>query len=148
MTDLEEISKVQNVVARIAHHIDAKQWAALRTLYADDVETDYTSLFGGEVKREHAESLVGTWQKMLGKLQTQHLLGPIVVVIEGQSARAECHVRATHLAHGLRGGDEWVASGHYVVDLVRRGETWLIGKMKLETLLQQGNAQLLEQAAG
>ena len=139
-----EIEKVQSVVVRITHHIDAKQWPELRALYAEVVETDYTSL-GAPRATEPADDLIARWKKALGSVTTQHLLGPIDVSIHGNSARAECHVRASHHAPGLAGGDTWIVIGHYGIDLIRLAETWQIAKMQLLTFQQEGNTKLLEE---
>ena len=56
--DLAREAAVRTVVARIAHGIDTRRWADLRGLYADEVTTDYTSLFGG--KGTVAGTFIGT----------------------------------------------------------------------------------------
>jgi hypothetical protein len=146
MTHLEEAEAVRSVVASVAHHIDAKRWNDLRALYADEVETDYTSLFGGTVQRQPGDALIPVWQGALGKVATQHLLGPIDVRVSGSTATASCHVRALHQAKGAPGGDEWEVLGHYLFDLTRGAAGWKIARMKLETLLQTGNRNLLAEA--
>lgn len=101
-------------------------------------------VFGRKPERQKASALVGGWQKMLGSVVTQHLLGPIEVASSGKTATAECHVQATHEARG----DEWVVQGHYVFSLDRvGGGGWAIARMKLETYRQTGNAELLAQAS-
>jgi len=59
-------SDVDAVVTRVAHHIDARRWPELRALFSDTVETDYTSLFGGEVQRQNASELMEAWKRLLG----------------------------------------------------------------------------------
>ncbi len=139
--------RINSIVARVAHHIDRKQWTELRSLFADEVEADWTSLFGGTPQRQRADDLVAGWRSALAAVSTQHLLGPIDADVAGQSATAECHVRAWHVLEGAPGGDEWVVGGHYVFALTRAGEVWKIAGMKLETLQQSGNLNLLEEAA-
>jgi hypothetical protein len=140
---------VRSVVMRITHHIDRKQWSALRSLYADVVDTDYTSLSGGQPQKQRGDDLIAGWRAALGPVSTQHLLGPIDVDLagDGLSATAECHVRAWHHAKGVPGGDEWVVGGHYVIRLARTGDRWAITAMTLQTFQQSGNLQLLQQAA-
>jgi hypothetical protein len=141
-----DLERVQSVVVRITHHIDHKQWSDLRSLYADEVDTDYTSLFGGAPQRQRGDDLIAGWQRALAAVKTQHLLGPIDVRVTGAVAVAECHVRAWHYSAGAPGGEEWVVAGHYVLALVKKAESWTITGMKLETLHQTGNLKLLEQA--
>lgn len=54
----------------VPHHIDGKRWAALRSLYADEVETDYTSLFGGEPHKQSADALVAGWRGVLERVRS------------------------------------------------------------------------------
>jgi SnoaL-like protein len=141
------VESVQAVVARVAHHIDARAWADLRALYADRVTIDYRSLFGGEVQERDGGALIDGWRTVLAGVSTQHLLGPIDVADDGERATARCHVRAWHCASGLPGGDEWVVAGHYVFGLRRAGGRWIIDAMRLDTFHQSGNRNLLAEAS-
>lgn len=140
------IEAVREVVTSVAHEIDAKRWLELRSLYTDDVETDYRSLFGGEVQRQPGDALVDGWKKALAAVTTHHLLGPIVVSISRSTATAETHVRAMHYAAGAPGGEHWEVLGHYVFELALEDDAWMIRKMTLHTHLQTGNTKLLQEA--
>ncbi len=139
---------VEAAVTGVSRFIDHKQWSELRQLFADTVQTDYTSLFGGEVQNQRGEALITAWRTLLTPIVTQHLLGPISVEFSGDSATARCHVRGYHYAKGASGGDEWMVAGHYVFRLANEGGTWKIRAMKLETFYQSGNMKLLEVAGG
>lgn len=143
-----EIEIIRSLVASVAHHIDAKRWTELRSLYAGEVETDYTSLFGGTPQTQSGDALIAGWQTVLAGVQTQHLLGPIVVESSGSVASARCHVRAMHRAAAATSGELWEVLGHYVFELTRESGTWAITKMTLLTQLQTGNTRLLQEAAG
>jgi hypothetical protein len=52
--DITGEAAIRAVVARIANTIDARRRTELRALFADEVTTDYTSLFGGDVARQSA----------------------------------------------------------------------------------------------
>jgi hypothetical protein len=143
-----DLEAVQAAVAGVPHFLDRKRWPELRALYAETVQTDYRSLFGGDVQSQPGKALVEGWRKLLDPIVTQHLLGPIEVTLQGTSATASCHVRAYHVAKGLPAGDTWMVAGHYVFDLEKAGSAWRIRGMKLETLYQTGNLQLLQQVAG
>jgi hypothetical protein len=142
----EDDQAISTVVANVAHHIDAKRWAELRALYAESVETDYRSLFGGSAQTQPGDALIEGWRRVLAKVKTQHLLGPIQVSVNARSAVARCHVRALHQLTGAPSGEQWEVLGHYVFEL-SSGDGWKITKMKLETLLQTGNSKLLAEAA-
>jgi hypothetical protein len=135
------------LVAAVADHVDGKRWPQLRALFADEVATDYTSLFGGTPQRQAGDAIVGGWQKVLTPVSTQHLLGPVVIEVAGATATAHCHVRAWHLAKGAPGGEEWVVGGRYLFTLARAGAGWRITGLTLETFHQTGNTKLLAEAA-
>jgi hypothetical protein len=141
-----ELTELQAIVANVAHHVDAKRWAELRALYADQIDTDYTSLFGGTPQRQAADALIGGWRTALARVATQHLLGPIAVSLRGAQATAHCHVRAMHFVAGAAGGESWEVLGHYVFELTRGEAGWKIAGMTLETYLQLGNPKLLQEA--
>jgi hypothetical protein len=147
-TEANDREAIRTAVTEVAHFIDRKQWHELRGLYAATVQTDYTSLFGGDVQDQRGDALVEGWRKLLKPIMTQHLLGPITVEVNGASATARCHVRGYHRAKGAAGGDEWMAAGHYVFQFGKEGATWKIRAMKLETFYQTGNTRLLEVAGG
>jgi hypothetical protein len=139
---------VRRTVTRLLHAIDGRRWDELTPLLADEVRTDYTSLFGGEVQRQDGPALADTWRKLLSPLEaTQHLLGPIDVELRGDVAAAETHVRGYHFAPIAKGGREWMIAGHYVMELVWRGGAWRIAGITLQTYYQTGNERLLEEAA-
>lgn len=139
---------ISSTVAAVPQHIDGKQWTELRSLYASQVRTDYTSLFGGAPQDQAGDALVEAWRKLLTPIVTQHLLGPITVEVKGSEAIARCHVRGYHYVKGAAGGDEWMVAGHYVFELSKQNDAWRIHGMKLETFYQTGNLQLLAVAGG
>ena len=144
MDTTADILAIQAVVARVAHTIDGRRWAELRALFAEEVQTDYTSLFGGEIQEQRGDDLIAAWRDLLGSVVTQHFLGPVEVEAATQVARAQCHVRAYHVKKGTPGGEEWMVAGHYVFELQRFVSGWAIRKMKLEAIHQTGNLKLLQ----
>jgi len=138
---------IRHQVTSVSHHIDAKRWDELRALYADEVVTDYTSLFGGSPQRQAPDALIATWQAVLARVTTQHLLGPITVELAGDTAHARCHVRAMHVAPAAASGEAWEVLGHYRFELARAPNGFRITGMTLETLHQTGNRKLLEEVA-
>jgi hypothetical protein len=142
---MNDLDPIRNTVADVAHHLDTKRWDELRALYADEVATDYTSLFGGTPQTQRSDALIAGWRSLLANARTHHLLGPIAVDVDGDRVRARCHVRALHYAAGLPGGSEWEVLGHYVFELARGRDGFRIVKMTLHTLHQTGNLEFAAQ---
>lgn len=138
-----DVEAVRSVVTLLTHHIDGKRWSDLPALFAAEVRTDYTSLFGGTPQQQSGDELVAGWRTTLDKVATQHLLGPVEASIAGSNAGASCHVRAFHQRPDAAGGSEWEVLGHYRFELARKGTEWRITALTLDTLIQTGNRSLL-----
>jgi hypothetical protein len=120
-----------SALVRLVHAIDRLDWAGVRAELADELETDYTSLFGGEPARQTGDELVAQWRGLLpGFTATQHLLGPVLT----DGDRVEAHVRAYHRVEDR----EWLVAGHYVARLAGGR----IAALTLQTYYQDGDLDL------
>jgi hypothetical protein len=138
-----DLELIQATVTNVAHFIDARRWPKLRALFADVVELDYTSLFGGPVQQQLADDMMKAWRNLLTPLITQHFLGPITAQISASNATAECHVRAYNQRKGATA--EWIVAGHYTFALSKVGPAWKIDKMKLDTFFQSGTLKAVQE---
>jgi hypothetical protein len=142
-----EVEAVRDTVTLVTHEIDAKRWDELKKLYAEEVSTDYTSLFGGTPVKQTGGALIEGWKAALAKVATHHQLGPITVKLADGRATADCQVRALHRADGAPGGTDWEVLAHYVFELSRSSDgPWRIHGMTVLTRIQTGNTKLLQEA--
>ena len=120
------------VLTRMLHAIDRLDWTVARAAFADVVATDYTSLWGGEPERLHADELISRWQDFTATLAaTQHQTGPIVA----SDGHAETHVTAYHW---LPNGDVWTVHGHYIAGIA----DGTIAELTLQTFYAGGHDAL------
>lgn len=134
---------ISDRVTAMLHAIDTLDWTGVRAAFADRVTVDYTSLFGGEPATMAGDDLIKTWQGLVPGIDaTQHMIGPVVSVIAGDTAKAETHVRGYHRLKGVEGGETWMVAGHYVFKLIRQSGVWRIEAMTLIAYYQEGNLQL------
>jgi ketosteroid isomerase-like protein len=132
MSDRDEIIELTSNLGLL---VDASDWPAVRALFSDPVEVDYTSLNGGEPQTVAPADLVGGWAEMLDRLEaTQHLIANQVVVIDGDAARAAANVTATHVAPG---GSQWVVGGRYDFGVRRASDGWRIAALTLTVAWQK-----------
>jgi hypothetical protein len=133
---------------RMLHAIDAKDWNGVRVEFADEVDTDYTSLFGAPAARVRADDLVAGWRLFASPFDaTQHFIGPFVTATpQPNQVIAETHVRAYHRIAGLPGGDVWMVAGHYAVQLEEMNGAWKIAGITLRVFYQEGNLRIPELA--
>jgi hypothetical protein len=131
-------------VTRFFHAVDDRDWPAVRAGLTDEVEADYSSLFGGAPERLAADALVARWQGLLpGFDGTQHLLGPLVITTAGDDATVDANVRGYHHL----GASTWMVAGRYALTLHRADGIWRVARIVLRTTYQEGDRSLPDQAA-
>jgi hypothetical protein len=144
LTDLIEAS---NTFSRMLHAIDARDWDGVRRAFADEVDIDYSTLFGAPAATVDADAHVAGWRAFAAAFDaTQHITGPIVVTPEADAVTASTHVRAYHRIQGAPGGDMWMVAGHYRVRLLRSANGWRIAAITLIVFYQEGNLTLPDRA--
>ena len=70
---------------------------------------------------------------------SQHLLGNIVVEVDGDTAQSVCYFQAQHLRAGALGGDTYIIAGSYTDRLVRTPQGWRISERVQDYLWRDGN---------
>jgi hypothetical protein len=141
------MSSVTDALARFVLAIDDHDWDGVTAALAETVRRDYTSLFGGEADEISGPALAAEWRGVLTGLDAhQHLLGPPVVDVAGDEARAAVHVVGTHVADG-HPGSPWVVGGTYRFVLRRLEARWRIVAITLDTRWQTGDSAVLQRAA-
>lgn len=95
LLDREEISDVQ---LRYATAVDSRDWELFRTCFADEVEADYSSVFGTPPARLGADEFVAMIAPVMSTLTaTQHMITNLAVTVEGENhATVVAYVRAIH----------------------------------------------------
>ncbi len=132
-------SEIIDVVNRIAVMADRRDWQACQEAFSERVETDYTSLNGGQPATVNANDLVNGWNAFFAKTfkTTQHLIGSHVVTITGDTALCLSNFHAHHVY--LDGEKEtWTLGGFYEHGLVRTPQGWRVNRMKMTCTWEQG----------
>ena len=80
--------------------------------------------------RRRIEGVDGIVERSRGALEpldaSQHLLGNIVVEVNGDDATSVCYFQAQHVRAGTPGGDTYFIAGSYADRLVRTPQGWRI----------------------
>jgi len=131
--ELQDRALIQDLMTRYGRALDERDWVALADCFVADVDANLG--FGAE-SLQGREALVGACRAALSNYDTtQHLLSPVEVDIDGNSARVRCNVHATH----IRQGSVFTVGGFYEDDLARTSEGWRIGRHGLVVTWVQGN---------
>ena len=143
MTDARSLSllvdraAVIDVVLGFARALDAKDWAACRRCFMDEIETDYSDLRGEPPQTVKADDFVALRRTALEKLKTLHLSANHLVTVEGD--RATCASAA--VIHRFRPADAERFDTYcaYTHTLARTASGWKISKVKQTVYWNTGN---------
>ena len=126
MIDLQTLLDEREItrgLSRFARILDKKQWDQLSEVFAEDLSFDYGA--GGE-----QSGIVALRANMAQFLDicgpTQHLIGSILVDVNGDEALSRAYVQARHQALDSSGGSVFDTNGEYVDRWARRPEGWRI----------------------
>jgi hypothetical protein len=151
MTDERRVADRLDVIeatVRMLWHADRREWDRLRSVLAEEVTLDYTSLNGGEAATLSCDQVISAWAGMLGNLDaTQHLVSNHLVSIDGDTASCTAAFQATHLLANPHGGPIWTLGGHYEFGLARTAEGWQITSVQMIADWATGNQQIMTLAA-
>ena len=144
MSDQSSLDRIDviDVVNRMGILADAREWDALALCFADEVEVDYTSEFGGEVQKFTPQALMKDWAWLGNLTGTQHDISSHVVDLDGDRARCRAHVRAVHVSNGERGEGLWTCWGSYDQQLRRTPSGWKICRTQFSLLGWRGNPEI------
>ena len=110
-------------LARFARILDTKSWPELPEVFAQDIVFDY----GTGEERHGMDALRDNMTRFLDKCgPTQHLIGSILVDIDGDAAVSRAYVQARHQAVNDPGGPVFDTNGEYIDRWERRAQGWRI----------------------
>jgi ketosteroid isomerase-like protein len=120
LLDERDINRALASFARIA---DTKSFDALGNVFAEDVRFDY----GSGTVESGLTALRALLIHHLGRCGgTQHLIGNIVVEVDGDSAASKAYVQARHQRAGDALGPVFDTNGEYADSWERRPDGWRI----------------------
>lgn len=121
MNATEDRLAIMHVLGLYARGVDRCDLATLQSVWAQGATADFGS--GPGDARAWAEATVAA---LGGMLRTQHLLGQMLIEVEGDTGTAETYCHAYHEVPGPDGPVEIVVGGRYLDRLVRTPQGWRI----------------------
>ena len=101
--------EIARALIRLARAMDERDWGTLRQILADDATGDL-----GEGPLSSPHEIVGTIRRYLDACgPTQHLLGNLLVDVDGDAAQSRCYVSDMHLGRGQAAGLTFATLGDY-----------------------------------
>jgi hypothetical protein len=139
---------IEELILLYAVGVDTLNWPLYRSIYEDDIETDFTSYSGGEPQKLKADDWVAQLKAFFPGLDaSQHTLTNFLIDVNGDEATAMVYMSAAHFLQN-RGGDGVVTLGGYYTHHLRRGsQGWKVRKTKLTVTWNTGNRDIYMLAA-
>lgn len=138
---LADEREIIRVVDEIDNTVDAKNWAACRSHFTDEIDVDFSSLAGGKPARIKADQLVGGWQRSLyADKKSHHMRTNHRVSVNGDRATVFSKGYAFNLLpHQKTGSDLWEVWGDYQHAMERGPQGWKCAGMTLVVTHARGN---------
>ena len=136
-------AEISDVVNRYATGIDRRDWPLYRSIFADEVDFDFTTWSGGEARRLSADDWVaGVRNSLSGFDATQHLSTNHVHTINGETATCVSYMIALHYL--LVDGERQMQGlgGYYTNRLRREPDGWEIHACMLTVTWEMGDRAL------
>jgi len=131
------MTDISNIIARFANSFDEKNWEAMASLLADQIEVDYTDLRGtNEIVTR--DEYVSKRKEALAELHTHHLFANLE--ISENAGKPRC--KATGLIYRALG--ERFFNSHVVYDfeLARSGSVLKITRIRQTVLWHEGDPSI------
>ena len=141
-----DVAEMTRIADAIDAAVDAKDWAAARGYFADEIDVDFTGLVGGESATIPADALIDGWSANLtAEKPSFHLRGNHAVTLDGDDRATMTSVayawnRMERGAEAANGGDPmWEVWGTYVHGFARTESGWEVTSMSFAPTAQRGN---------
>lgn len=137
--------QIMRGLSRFARILDGKQWPRLGEVFAEDISFDY-----GSGQDEHGmAALTDNMRRFLDNCGgTQHLIGSILVDVDGDRATSRCYVQARHQRPDDAAGAIFDSNGEYVDQWERRGSGWRIVRRDALWAAHSGDPAILHAGTG
>ncbi|MCX2982338.1 nuclear transport factor 2 family protein [Halieaceae bacterium IMCC14734] len=136
--------EITRQLIRFARAMDTRDWSALDTITVDNIEAD---LGAGELSGR--EAMVINMRSFLDACgPTQHLLGNIIVEVDGDTATSEAYVSDMHVGVGERAGESFSTLGDYHDHWRRLDGRWLMTQRRKLNRAVLGNIDVLGSGPG
>ncbi|WP_448624270.1 nuclear transport factor 2 family protein [Geodermatophilus sp. URMC 64] len=115
--------------------LDTRDWALLESCFTDSPVFVHP---GGRLEGFPA-ILARTTAALTPLDATQHLLGSVLVEVDGDTARSISYFQAQHVRAGTPGGDTYLIAGSYTDRWLRTPAGWRIAERVQAYMWRDGN---------
>ena len=130
---------VHDVIVGVALDQDARDWVTLASRFDADATYDHP-----KGRLQGAQAIVERARAALAPLDAcQHLIGSVLVTVEGDAAAAISYFQAQHVREAAPGGPRYTIAGTYRDRLTRRDGRWRISHRTQTYSWRDGNPAVI-----
>lgn len=150
MTEAEKASalweekQVMKVILRFGRALDTGNWAAYRSCFTDPININFKRLTGFDEVRIGADLWTLFAEQILTPVRRHHVYSNFDMTIEGDHAHALVYMTARHWKSTDNGTSMNTQYGWYDFWFERRGDEWLMNRIKHDFQWVEGNGGLLD----
>jgi len=144
----EDKLAVTECVYRYATGVDTRDWAMYRSVFADEVEFDFSSYGPGLPPMTMAADdwVAAQMPLFAGLAATHHMMSNPLVELDGDSAQITMYVRAHHVFDPEDPESYYTIGGYYRNRLVRQRGHWKLVRVNLNVTWRRGHPEIMEAA--
>ena len=144
----EDHTAITRKVYEYAYGIDTRDWALYRSIFADEIQMDFSSYNGNPGSSMKADDWVAGCKVLFTGLDaTQHSMSNPLVDVKDDHARCRMYMQAEHFFFNQQGSQDFALGGYYDDRLIRTTDGWKIEAVTLNVLWSRGNRHIMELAA-
>lgn len=142
----QEMKTANETVSALFVASDNRDWNKVETIFAEQVELDYSSMNGNPAVTLTPKQITDAWRTILpGFTSTHHQVGNFITSENENSAAVFCYGTATHYLDDEE-GNIWTVVGSYNFELKKENGVYRVSKMKFNYKYQDGNLELPKKA--
>ncbi|MFB7860165.1 nuclear transport factor 2 family protein [Rhodococcus qingshengii] len=138
----EDEREIYRKVVRIARAMDERDWSSIEMLMVPDATGDF-----GNGKLTSAADIIALLQSFLDECgPTQHLIGNVLIEVDGDTATSMSYVADMHLGTGDLEGQFFRTLGDYRDSWSRTASGWMLTRRHKLHTGTMGNIDVLSHA--
>jgi hypothetical protein len=146
MPEFDDHRTITELVYTYALGIDTRKWKLYRSIFANEIEIDFSSYNGQPAGRMRADDWVQRVQGVFpGLAATQHVMTNPIVEVDGDAAVCTMYVVAEHFLDAE--GPSFTLGGYYRDTFVRSSTGWLVSGVNINVLWRRGDESIMVKAA-
>ncbi|MEL7452031.1 MAG: nuclear transport factor 2 family protein [Pseudomonadota bacterium] len=124
--------------------VDTCDWVLYRSIFADEIEMDFSDFSGAPAAKMPADSWIEAVKPAFTGLDaTQHTMTNPIVDVEGDRATCKMYMQAVHFLKNDQGDRTFTMGGYYIDKLIKQDDRWLIQAVKLSVFWNTGNRHIM-----